>query len=400
MCLQLRYPAVRFQKEEPVRRDPSYAVYETYRYAYERYGYLFSYAEEAGGEEAGGVDWMKTAGGNSRQSVDGMMAGSQQQDGSGAGAAGAENGRPESVRADGMTQGWNGGLSDGNGLADGNGPGSISTGSDGPETAQAGAGSLLPASGLARLQDYDYLMKQYFSVHASTTADRSLMKAENLLGTDVRLTKNPDVPQILIYHTHASETYADYGPVNPDASVVGAGAYLAELLKQRGWNVIHDTTVYDRKEGKLERSRAYTYALEGVQGILQEHPTIEVVLDLHRDGVSDSLRLVQEVGGKPTARIMFFQGMSRTPEGEIAYLPNPYLQENLAFCFQMQLYCSRYPGFTRKIYLKGLRYNLHLRRRSSLIEAGAQTNTKEEAWNAMELLAEAVDAVLEPAAQE
>lgn len=299
-----------------------------------------------------------------------------------------------------MTQGWNGGLSDGNGLADGNGPGNISAGSDGPKTAQAGAGSLLPASGLARLQDYDYLMKQYFSVHASTTADRSLMKAENLLGTDVRLTKNPDVPQILIYHTHASETYADYGPGNPDASVVGAGAYLAELLKQRGWNVIHDTTVYDRKEGKLERSRAYTYALEGVQGILQEHPTIEVVLDLHRDGVSDSLRLVQEVGGKPTARIMFFQGMSRTPEGEIAYLPNPYLQENLAFCFQMQLYCSRYPGFTRKIYLKGLRYNLHLRGRSSLIEVGAQTNTKEEAWNAMELLAEAVDAVLEPAAQE
>lgn len=53
--------------------------------------------------------------------------------------------------------------------------------------------------------------------------------------------------------------------------------------------MIHDTTAYDRKEGKLERSRAYTYALEGVQGILQEHPTIEVILDLHRDGVSDSL---------------------------------------------------------------------------------------------------------------
>ena len=53
LCLQLRYPAARFQNEEPVRRDPSYAVYETYRYAYERYGYLFSYAEETGGEGAG-----------------------------------------------------------------------------------------------------------------------------------------------------------------------------------------------------------------------------------------------------------------------------------------------------------------------------------------------------------
>lgn len=243
-------------------------------------------------------------------------------------------------------------------------------------------------------------MKHYFSVHASTTADRGLMKAEKLLGTDVGLTKNPEVPQILIYHTHASETYADYGPRNPDANVVGAGTYLAELLRQRGWNVIHDTTAYDRKEGTLERSRAYTYALEGIQGILQEHPTIEVILDLHRDGVSDSLRLVQDIGGKPTAQIMFFQGMSRTPEGEIAYLPNPYLQENLAFCFQMQLACGRYPGFTRKIYLKGLRYNLHLRGRSSLIEAGAQTSTKEEVWNAMDLLAEAVDAVLQPVVYE
>ena len=373
LCLQLRYPAVRFQKEEPVRRDPSYAVYETYRYAYERYGYLFSYAEEPGGEGAESGGSMMAAGAYSWQS------------GSDTGDAGT----------DGLAVG--NGLTGGNDLPGGNGPadGNSSAGPAGTEAAQTGAGSVLSGASLARLQDYDYLMKQYFSVHASTTADRSLMKVENLLGTDVRLVKNPDVPQILIYHTHASETYADYGPQNPDATVVGAGTYLTELLRQRGWNVIHDTTAYDRKEGKLERSRAYTYALEGIQGILQEHPTIEVILDLHRDGVSDSLRLVQDVGGKPTAQIMFFQGMSRTPEGEIAYLPNPYLQENLAFCFQMQLFCSRYPGFTRKIYLKGLRYNLHLRGRSSLIEAGAQTNTKEEAWNAMELLAEAVDTVLQ-----
>lgn len=375
LCLQLRYPMVQFQKEEPVRRDPSYAVYETYRYAYKRYGYLFSYAEETGGTETGSGNGTMVAGDHAQQ---------------------GENG-PGSAWADGMPRGGYGGLADGSGDADGSVNAGKSAGLTGTESAQAGAGSALPASALARLQDYDYLMKQYFSVHASTTADRSLMKVEKLLGTDVRLTKNPEVPQILIYHTHASETYADYGPQNPDANVVGAGTYLAELLRQRGWNVIHDTTAYDRKEGKLERSRAYTYALEGVQGILQEHPTIEVVLDLHRDGVADSLRLVQKIGGKPTAKIMFFQGMSRTPEGEIAYLPNPYLQENLAFCFQMQLACGRYPGFTRKIYLKGLRYNLHLRARSSLIEAGAQTSTKEEVWNSMELLAEAVDTVLQSA---
>ncbi len=54
-----------------------------------------------------------------------------------------------------------------------------------------------------------------------------------------------------------------------------------------------------------------------------------------------------------------------------------------------------FPGFTRKIYLKGLRYNLHLRPRSALIEVGAQTNTFEEALNAMEPLAELLDMVLQ-----
>ena len=106
--------------------------------------------------------------------------------------------------------------------------------------------------------------------------------------------------------------------------------------------------------------------------------------------------MVSDVNGKPTAPIMFFNGMSQTPEGPIEYLPNPYKEQNLAFSLQMQLDAAAYfPGFTRKIYLKGLRYNLHLRPRSALIEVGAQTNTYEEARNAMEPLAELLDMVLD-----
>ena len=94
-------------------------------------------------------------------------------------------------------------------------------------------------------------------------------------------------------------------------------------------------------------------------------------------------------------QIMFFNGLSQTPEGAIEYLPNPYRKENLAFSLQMQLGAAAYfPGYTRKIYLKGLRYNMHLRPRSSLIEVGAQTNTFAEAVNAMEPLAELLDMVL------
>lgn len=317
-------------------RDPSYAIYQKYRYAYDTYGYLFLYGEEDSGMETGGGPGVN---------LDAVLTVIDRND------------QGDSAETDGNT------------------------------------GNLVPA--LAQLQDYDYLMKHFYSVHASTTAGRELMRAEALMGTDLRLTKDALVPQILIYHTHSQETYADYGPGNQAATVVSVGNYLAELLEQKGWNVIHDTSTYDIQGGKLDRSRAYNYALDGITGILQKNPTIQVVLDLHRDGVKQGTHLVSEVNGKQTANIMFFQGMSRTPEGVIEYLPNPYLQENLAFAFQMQyLAAGRYPGFTRKIYLKGLRYNLHLRPRSSLIEVGAQTNTLQEALNAMEPLAELLDTVL------
>lgn len=245
-----------------------------------------------------------------------------------------------------------------------------------------------------KLADFDYVMQSFYSVHPTTTAGRDLIDADRFLNMDLSISKEPDAPQILIYHTHSQEEFADY-PENPEAKIPGVGAYLAELLEQKGYGVIHDTSVYDLKDGTLDRSQAYTYALDGINGILQKYPSIEVVLDVHRDGVSSGTHLVTEVNGKPTAQIMFFNGTSQTPDGPIEYLPNPNRDGNLAFSFQMQLKAAdQYPGFTRKIYLKGLRYNMHVRARSALIEVGAQTNTYEEARNAMEPLADLIDQVL------
>lgn len=261
--------------------------------------------------------------------------------------------------------------------------------------------SRLPLTGtgyvLEQLADYDFLMKHFYSVHSSTTAGRDEMDAARLLGEDLSIEKDSANPQILVYHTHSQETYADYGPDNPQATVVGIGNYLTELLEEKGYNVIHNTDTYDIMDGDLNRSKAYDYALDGITAILQENPSIQVVLDVHRDGVREDLHMVSEVNQKATAPIMFFNGMSQTPEGPIEYLPNGYKEQNLAFSLQMQLDAAAYfPGFTRKIYLKGFRYNLHLRPRSALIEVGAQTNTYEEARNAMEPLAELLDMVLTP----
>ena len=293
------------------------------------------------------------------------------------------------------------------GQVQGNGEASPEEGEAAGSSLAGTAGGRFPGLGIRmeKLADYDYMMQNFYSIHPTTTAGRELMDAEHFLSMDLSLDLGngqdgstaqtaPKEPQILIYHTHSQETFSDY-PENPEATITGVGAYLSELLEGKGYSVIHDDGVYDYRDGKLDRSRAYTYALEGIQGILQKYPSIEVVLDLHRDGVAEGTRLVTEINGKPTAKIMFFNGTSQTPDGPIEYLPNPNREANLAFSFQMQLKAAgMYPGFTRKIYLKGLRYNQHVRARSALIEVGAQTNTYEEARNAMEPLAHILDQVL------
>ena len=176
-------------------------------------------------------------------------------------------------------------------------------------------------------------------------------------------------------------------------SVVGLGEYLAQILEQTyGYRVLHHQGKYDVPD----RDNAYSRAAPALEQILKEHPGIQVVIDLHRDGVAENTRLVEKVNGKDTATIMFFNGLSHTTaQGDISYLYNPNLEDNLAFSFQMQLAASEYyPGFSRFVYLKGYRYNLHYVPKSLLVEVGAQTNTYEEVKNAMEPLADVLHKVL------
>ena len=238
-------------------------------------------------------------------------------------------------------------------------------------------------------QDFDALIKGFYAVDATTEASPDQMQLDQLLGKDLTIEKNPDVPQILIYHTHSQETFVDSVPGDTADSIVGAGELLAQILREEyGYNVVHDTGEYDVES----RDNAYSVSLPAIEQILGENPTIEVVIDLHRDAVLEG-KLVTELNGKPTATFMFFNGLSYTKAaGNIAYLENPYIDENLAFSFQMQVIANEYyPGLTRRIYLKGYRYNMHLRPRSLLIELGAQTNTVEEIMNACAPIAHILD---------
>ena len=274
------------------------------------------------------------------------------------------------------------------------------------ETAQAQETSQIPEGTATQKQveipreqltDFNYLLNNFFVVDPTTTALESQINADTLLGKDMELEKNPEQPQILIYHTHSQEGFADSVEGDTSTTVIGVGDYLAQLLQERyGYQVLHITDTFDIVDGQLDRSAAYNYAEPVISQALQEHPTIEIVIDLHRDGVDESKHLVTEVNGKPTAQVMFFNGLSRTNQnGEISYLPNPYIEDNLAFSFQLEYLAKQYyPEYTRCIYLKGYRYNLHLKPRSLLLEVGAQTNTVEEAKNAMEPFADLLYKVL------
>ena len=242
------------------------------------------------------------------------------------------------------------------------------------------------------LQEYADLVKAFYAIDSTTKAGGELLNVESLLSKDMRLTAGTDAPQILIYHTHAQEAFADSVPGDESTSIVGVGEYLASILRERyGYQVMHHTESFDKES----RDYAYGNALPVIEKLLAEHPSIEVVIDLHRDAMPEDRRLVMDLQGRPTAQIMFFNGLSRTAKGEIEYLENPNLADNLAFSFQMQAACNEYyPGLARRIYLKAYRYNMHLCPKTLLIELGAQNNTVEEMKNACEPLAHVLDLVL------
>ena len=248
----------------------------------------------------------------------------------------------------------------------------------------------------ADMKDFNFLLNQYFILDASAAIDESLLNVDNLMEKDLAIDTATDGPQILIYHTHSQEAFADSRPGDLRDTIIGVGERLKEILTdQYGFEVLHHTKVYDMIDGKLDRNKAYNLAAPDIEAILKAYPSIQVVIDLHRDGVDD-YRFVTEFNGKPVAKIMFYNGLSRTARnGPVDYLPNPYIADNLAFSFQLQMKAAEYyPGFTRNIYLQSLRYNQHLCSHSLLIESGTQLNTVEEEYNAMEPLADILNQVL------
>ncbi|MBR6626951.1 MAG: stage II sporulation protein P [Lachnospiraceae bacterium] len=245
---------------------------------------------------------------------------------------------------------------------------------------------------MASYGSYDALVKNFYTIDGGTMAGSDLLNTEKLTSYNCTMQKS-DAPQILIYHTHSREAFVDSVPGDESTTIVGMGALLADkLCNEYGYHVVHCKEAFDA-DG---RNDAYTNALPLVSRILEKYPSIEMVIDLHRDEMPEGTRLVTEVDGIPMARFMLFNGISRTRQtGKISYLENPNLDANLSFSFQVQRKAMEYyPGLTRKIYLKGYRYNMHLKEKYLLIELGAQNNTVAEVQNTCGPIAHILDMVL------
>lgn len=248
------------------------------------------------------------------------------------------------------------------------------------------------------MRDLAFLKDNFYTVDSRTGISKENFDVDKFLNKDMKINSNKNEPKILIFHTHAGEMYSNSEDINE--GVVGVGEKLSKILEESyGIKVMHITDRYDTLNGQTHLLGAYERMEENIVKILKENPSIEVSIDIHRDGVGEDVKLETDINGKETAKIMFVNGLSKlVDDGElqqIPYLANENLDDNLAFSFQMQLMANKmYPGFTRKVYLNAYRYSLHMLPKSLLIEVGAQTNTKEEAYNAVEPLAEILASVI------
>lgn len=244
------------------------------------------------------------------------------------------------------------------------------------------------------LSDISTIKKTFYSIDKKTGMPDDLFNIEEMSQANLHINTEGNGPKVLIFHTHGSEKYAD--STGDSDGIIGAGEYLKNILEDKyGIECLHITDKFDVVDGKLQRDGAYERAEPVITQIIKENPSIQIVIDLHRDGVNENLRLATTIDGKSYAKIMFFNGICRKwDNGNLVPtegLENPYLKTNLALSFQMQCAVTSFDSsITRKIYINAYRYSLHMKDKSMLIELGAQTNTYEEALNSIEVIADAL----------
>ena len=217
-------------------------------------------------------------------------------------------------------------------------------------------------------------------------------------GTTIRSTG--DGPQVLIVHTHGSESYTPDAafPYTPSENtrttdtrynVVRVGDELQKVLEEGGVQAVHIRDIFDSPT----YSGSYDRSLAAIEEALAQYPTIQVVIDLHRDSIltddGTAYKTSCTIDGTEMAQLMFVVG---TDEGGL-YHPN--WQSNLNYVTSLQYQLNRaWPGLMRPVNLRTQRFNQHATPGSMLVEVGSSGNTMTEALAAIRLFGQTLAADL------
>ena len=222
-----------------------------------------------------------------------------------------------------------------------------------------------------------------------------------LLAQPSTLDFSGDGPKILIVHTHSTEAYTPeagweyeamtgYRTLDQTRSVIAVGDALAQTLERYGIEVLHDKTVNDYPS----YNDSYWTTLQKINDWLIQYPSIQMVIDIHRDAVEDvsggAVALSSTQNGQSAAQLMLVVG---TDQGG---LNHPDWQENLANALKLQsVLQGQYPGLCRKLDLRTERFNQHATPGSILVEVGTNGNTLRQALLSAQLLGEGIAATIQ-----
>ncbi len=204
-------------------------------------------------------------------------------------------------------------------------------------------------------------------------------------------------PAVLILHTHTTESYtqtdenyvesSDYRTLDENFNMLSIGQKVAQILEENGISVLQDRSLHDYPS----YNGSYTDARKSIESYLTEHPTIRLVLDLHRDasdGVNGQLRTAASIDGETSAQLMLVMGTNASGQKHENW------QKNFALALKLQAQLERQaPGITRPTILRAQRFNQDMSPGALLVEVGAAGNTHAEALRAAEELAKAIVAL-------
>lgn len=241
---------------------------------------------------------------------------------------------------------------------------------------------------------------EFNGVYLRNTTQNHSVNIEEYLNKQVQAYIDEDKPTVLIYHTHTTETYElldrnfytnerNTRSENSAENMVRIGEEICKILEENGYKTIHDKTVYDEQlSGAYDRSR------ENVSKILKDNPSIQIVLDIHRDSIyqkdGSKIKTVTEINGRKAAQVMLISGCE---DGNVTDFPN--WQKNLTFALQLQeKLVNDNKTLMRPLMFCSRKYNMDLTPCALSVEFGTDGNTLSEAVYSAQLFANSLSEFL------